>query len=129
VRRSCQSHLRRSICCPSRRLLFGDARAAHLTPKSRYERSTHAAVTCLRMQVLSSHTTAMLRGDCQQQRKVRLPGGWKEIATRLEIYQQADATSVLAVMSEPRKLHDNGLRARDTRETAPPLKTREASSA
>ena len=64
---------------------------------------------------------------------VAAAGGWKDITTLLEIYQQADAASVLLVMSEPRKLHDNGLRARDARETAPEtaptIRKREAPSA
>ncbi len=40
---------------------------------------------------------------------VAAAGGWKDIATLLEVYQQADEKSVLAVMSDPRKLHDRGL--------------------
>jgi integrase len=40
---------------------------------------------------------------------VAAAGGWKDIATLLEVYQQSDEASVLAVMSEPRKLHERGL--------------------
>ena len=36
-------------------------------------------------------------------------GGWKDVNTLLEIYQQADEESVLAVMSETRKLHERGV--------------------
>jgi integrase len=40
---------------------------------------------------------------------VAAAGGWKDIATLLEVYQQADEESVLAVMSDPRKLHDRAV--------------------
>jgi hypothetical protein len=50
---------------------------------------------------------------------VAAAGGWKDLTTLLEVYQQSDATSVLSVMSEPRKLHDNGLPEHHSRETAP----------
>lgn len=40
---------------------------------------------------------------------VAAAGGWKDIATLLEVYQQSDEESVLAVMSEPRKLRDRGV--------------------
>jgi len=36
-------------------------------------------------------------------------GGWKDLDTLLEIYQQADDASVLAVMSEPKKLRERGV--------------------
>lgn len=40
---------------------------------------------------------------------VAAAGGWKDVATLLEVYQHADESSVLAVMSEPRKLREKGV--------------------
>lgn len=40
---------------------------------------------------------------------VAAAGGWKDIATLLEVYQQSDDASVLAVMSEPKKLRERGV--------------------
>ena len=40
---------------------------------------------------------------------VAAAGGWKDINTLLEVYQQSDEASVLAVMSEPKKLHERGV--------------------
>lgn len=40
---------------------------------------------------------------------VAAAGGWRDVNTLLEIYQQADEESVLAVMSETRKLHERGV--------------------
>lgn len=40
---------------------------------------------------------------------VAAAGGWKDVATLLEVYQQADEQSVLAVMSEPKKLRERGI--------------------
>lgn len=40
---------------------------------------------------------------------VAAAGGWSDVSTLLEIYQQADATSVLAVTSEPKKLRAAGV--------------------
>lgn len=40
---------------------------------------------------------------------VAAAGGWKDVNTLLEVYQQPDETSVLAVMSETRKLHERGV--------------------
>ena len=37
---------------------------------------------------------------------VAAAGGWKDINTLLEVYQQSNEASVLAVMSEPKKLHE-----------------------
>jgi hypothetical protein len=37
---------------------------------------------------------------------VAAAGGWKDTATLLESYMQPDATTLLQVMSEPKKLHD-----------------------
>jgi integrase len=39
-------------------------------------------------------------------RDVAAAGGWKDVATLLEVYQQADPESVLRVMEETRKIHD-----------------------
>ena len=40
---------------------------------------------------------------------VAAAGGWKDVSTLLEVYQQSDETSVLAVMSEPKKLRERGI--------------------
>ena len=40
---------------------------------------------------------------------VAAAGGWKDVGTLLEVYQQSDEASVLAVMSEPKKLHERGV--------------------
>ena len=40
---------------------------------------------------------------------VAAAGGWKDIATLLEVYQQSDDASVLAVMCEPKKLRERGV--------------------
>ena len=40
---------------------------------------------------------------------VAAAGGWKDIATLLEVYQQSDEAFMLAVMSEPKKLHERGV--------------------
>ncbi len=40
---------------------------------------------------------------------VAAAGGWKDVSTLLEVYQQSDTESVLAVMSEPRKLRDRAI--------------------
>ncbi|HVX40449.1 MAG TPA: tyrosine-type recombinase/integrase [Gemmatimonadaceae bacterium] len=40
---------------------------------------------------------------------VAAAGGWKDVATLLEVYQQSDEASVLAVMSEPKKLRERGV--------------------
>ena len=40
---------------------------------------------------------------------VAAAGGWKDINTLLEVYQQSDEASVLAVMSETKKLHERGV--------------------
>jgi hypothetical protein len=37
---------------------------------------------------------------------VAAAGGWKDVETLLTCYQQPDQQTLLAVMSEPRKLHD-----------------------
>lgn len=37
---------------------------------------------------------------------VAAAGGWKDVETLLTCYQQPDQDTLLAVMSEPRKLHD-----------------------
>lgn len=42
-------------------------------------------------------------------RDVAEAGGWKDVNTLLEVYQQSDPESVLKVMSEPRKLRDSGV--------------------
>lgn len=42
-------------------------------------------------------------------RDVAAAGGWKDVNTLLEVYQQADEASVLAVMSETRKLREKGM--------------------
>jgi hypothetical protein len=36
-------------------------------------------------------------------------GGWKDVNTLLEVYQHSDEGSVLAVMSETRKLRERGV--------------------
>jgi integrase len=48
---------------------------------------------------------------------VAAAGGWKDVATLLAIYQQADPESVLVVMSEPRKLHERSLNGALVHET------------
>lgn len=40
---------------------------------------------------------------------VAAAGGWKDVNTLLEVYQQSDEESVLAVMSETRKLRERGV--------------------
>jgi hypothetical protein len=40
---------------------------------------------------------------------VAAAGGWKDVNTLLEIYQQPDEAGVLAVMSETRKLRERGV--------------------
>jgi len=40
---------------------------------------------------------------------VAAAGGWKDVNTLLEVYQQADEESVLAVTSETRKLRERGV--------------------
>jgi len=40
---------------------------------------------------------------------VAAAGGWKDVNTLLEVYQQADPQSVLTVMSETRKLRAGGV--------------------
>jgi hypothetical protein len=40
---------------------------------------------------------------------VAAAGGWKDVNTLLTCYQQADRQTVLAVMSEPRKVTERGL--------------------
>lgn len=40
---------------------------------------------------------------------VAAAGGWKDVSTLLEVYQQSDESSVLAVMSEPKKLRERGI--------------------
>jgi integrase len=40
---------------------------------------------------------------------VAAAGGWKDVTVLLEVYQQADDQSVLAVMTEGRKLRANGV--------------------
>jgi len=40
---------------------------------------------------------------------VAAAGGWKEVSTVLDVYQHADQASVLAVMSEARKLREAGV--------------------
>jgi integrase len=40
---------------------------------------------------------------------VAAAGGWKDVATLLEVYQQPDEKSVLAVMSETKKLRERGV--------------------
>ena len=42
-------------------------------------------------------------------RDVAAAGGWKDVNTLLEVYQQADEASVLAVMTETRKLRERGV--------------------
>jgi integrase len=42
-------------------------------------------------------------------RDVAAAGGWKDLTTLLEVYQQADEASVLAVTSETRKLRERGV--------------------
>ena len=42
-------------------------------------------------------------------RDVAAAGGWKDVNTLLEVYQQADEESVLAVTSETRKLRERGV--------------------
>ena len=42
-------------------------------------------------------------------RDVAAAGGWKDVTTLLEVYQQADEASVLAVMSTPQKLRERGV--------------------
>jgi hypothetical protein len=42
-------------------------------------------------------------------RDVGAAGGWKDMSTLLEVYQQADEASVLAVTSETRKLRERGV--------------------
>ncbi len=37
---------------------------------------------------------------------VAAAGGWKDVETLLTCYQQPDPQTLLAVMSEPRKLHE-----------------------
>ncbi len=39
---------------------------------------------------------------------VAAAGGWKDVTTLVEVYQQADEASVLAVMGDPTKLHERG---------------------
>jgi hypothetical protein len=39
---------------------------------------------------------------------VAAAGGWKDVNTQLEVYQQPDEASVLAMMSETKKLHERG---------------------
>ena len=40
---------------------------------------------------------------------VAAAGGWKDVETLLTCYQQPDQETLLAVMSEPRKLHDRAV--------------------
>ena len=42
-------------------------------------------------------------------RDVAAAGGWKDVNMLLEVYQQADEASVLAVMTETRKLRERGV--------------------
>ena len=42
-------------------------------------------------------------------RDVAAAGGWKDVNTLLEVYQQADEASALAVMTETRKLRERGV--------------------
>jgi len=42
-------------------------------------------------------------------RDVAAAGGWKDVNTLLEVYQQADEGSVLLVTSETRKLRERGV--------------------
>jgi integrase len=42
-------------------------------------------------------------------RDVAAAGGWKDVSTLLEVYQQADDESILAVTSETRKLRERGV--------------------
>jgi hypothetical protein len=44
---------------------------------------------------------------------VAAAGGWKDIATLLRCYQQPTNDAMLAVMSEPRKVHDRAVAERN----------------
>jgi hypothetical protein len=48
-----------------------------------------------------------IASDAKAQRAAA--GGWKDVNTLLEIYQQPDDAGVFAVMSETRKLHERGV--------------------
>ena len=52
---------------------------------------------------------------------VAAAGGWKDIATLLEVYQQPDEESVLAVMSDTRKLHDRAVTSAKREKLTPKL--------